>query len=69
MGILIKNIHCIKALINRNPEMVISLMADSKKDSEIIALAKSKNIQTDSTAKGISAICKEIGRASCRERV
>ena len=59
MGILIKNIHCIKALINKNPEMVISLMVDSKKDSEIIALAKSKNIQTDSTAKGISAICKE----------
>ena len=59
MSILIKNIHCIKALINRNPEMIISLMADSKKDSEIIALAKSKNIQIDATKKGISAICKE----------
>ncbi|GIS47263.1 MAG: hypothetical protein Ct9H90mP19_5000 [Gammaproteobacteria bacterium] len=36
MSILKKNIHCIKALVNRNPEMVISLKADSKKDSEII---------------------------------
>ena len=42
MSILIKNIHCIKALVNRNPEMVISLKADSKKDSEIIALAESR---------------------------
>ena len=59
MSILIKNIHCIKALINRNPEMVISLKADSKKDSEIIALAESKNIQIDLTTNGVSAICKE----------
>ena len=59
MSILIKNIHCIKALINRNPEMVISLRADSKKDSEIIALAESKNIQIDLTTNGVSAICKE----------
>ena len=59
MSILIKNIHCIKALINRNPEMVISLKADSKKDSEIIALAESRNIQIDLTKNGVSAICKE----------
>ena len=59
MSILIKNIHCIKALINRNPEMVISLKADSKKDSEIIALAESRNIQIDLTTNGVSAICKE----------
>tara|TARA_A100001388_G_scaffold82087_1_gene59136 strand:- start:895 stop:1569 length:675 start_codon:yes stop_codon:yes gene_type:complete len=59
MGILIKNIHCIKALINRNPEMVISLKADSKKDIEIITLAKSKNIQIDLTKNEVSAICKE----------
>ena len=59
MSILIKNIHCIKALINRNPEMVISLKADSKKDSEIIALAESRNIKIDLTTKGMSAICKE----------
>ena len=32
MSILIKNIHCIKALVNRNPEMIISLKADSKKE-------------------------------------
>ncbi len=59
MSILIKNIHCIKALINRNPEMVIALKANSKKDSEVITLAKSKNIQIESTMGGISAICKE----------
>ena len=59
MSILIKNIHCIKALVNRNPEMIISLKADSRKDSEIIALAESRNIQIDLTANGISAICKE----------
>ena len=59
MSILIKNIHCIKALVNRNPEMVISLKADSKKDSEIIALAESRNIQIDLTTNGMSAVCKE----------
>ena len=59
MSILIKNIHCIKALVNRNPEMIISLKADSRKDSEIIALAESRNIQIDLTTNGISAICKE----------
>ncbi len=59
MSILIKNIHCIKALINRNPEKVILLKADSKKNSEIIALAESKNIPVDLTMNGVSAICKE----------
>jgi len=59
MSILIKNIHCIKALINRNPEKVVLLKADSKKNSEIIALAESKNIPVDLTMNGVSAICKE----------
>ncbi len=59
MSILIKNIHCIKALVNRNPEMVISLKADSKKDSEIIALAESRNIKIDLTTNGMSAVCRE----------
>ena len=59
MSVSIKNIHCIRALINRNPEMIISLKADSRKDSEIISLAESRNIQIDSTTNGISAICKE----------
>ena len=59
MSILTKNIHCIKALIDRNPEKVISLKADSKKDKEIITLAESKNIQIELTTDGISAICKE----------
>ncbi len=59
MSILIKNIHCIKSLINRNPEMVLSLKANSKKDSAIISLAESKNIKIDLTMDGISAICKE----------
>ena len=59
MSILIKNIHCIKALVERHPEKVISLKVDSKKDNEIIALAESKNIQIELTIGGISAICKE----------
>ena len=59
MSILTKNIHCIKALIDRNPEKVISLKVDSKKDKEIMSLAKSKNIQIELTTDGISAICKE----------
>lgn len=59
MSVSIKNIHCIRALINRNPEMIISLKADSRKDSEIISIAESRNIQIDLTTNGISAICKE----------
>tara|TARA_B100001996_G_scaffold193103_1_gene147815 strand:- start:211 stop:885 length:675 start_codon:yes stop_codon:yes gene_type:complete len=59
MSILIKNIHCIKALINRNPEMMILLKADSKKNKEIVDLAESKNIEIELTKNDMSAICKE----------